>query len=121
MSELLDSRDEDRVRGVFAQGIQVARIAGQDQSARPSAGDRGNHRVDGRNGPGAPSCCPEPGRLPGLGLVDISDLTRAEQTVDMEVATLIPGERLGKDDRGHLRRPPTPTLQLLETCTLLGE
>ena len=117
----LDGPDGDRVAGVFAQRLEVIGIAGQDQSARTGARDRRNNRVDRRDGPGAPGGTAKAARFSGLGLVNIPDLTRPEEPVDVVVTTMIAGQCFGKDDRGYLSRPQTPALQLLEARPLFGQ
>lgn len=117
----LDAGDQDRPGRVLDECADVRKVARQDDRVRPRAGHGHHDSVNGRDGSGASGRGPEAGRFAGLGLVDLADLAGTQQTVDVEVTTVVPGERFGQDDRRHLAWPQPSAAQFPEPGALVRQ
>lgn len=117
----LHADDCHRVGCVGGQVLKIVRVTGEDDAVwrriRRGRDDR-VHRGDASCPAGGGS---QPCRVPGVRLVDGTDLAGSQQPVDVEVPAVVSGQCFGENHARNLRGPRATPPQFLQSCTLTSE
>lgn len=113
--------DSNVVDGVLRQRSKVTKVAGEDSRSTDIVGEGNHDGADRRRGTGTADGSPQRRRLASEDLVGGADVAAPQETILLEVTTVIAREGFGEHDSRNQRRPLAPSSQLLEARPVLDE